>query len=1641
MGDSQLNSNEVAFPRGGASALTPLEVKEIHHRAARDVLFEAADQNKRKKLAKPTQRKKAKRAPTSDATAEEDEETIIEHLLLKLLPKGTPLLGQIVHVGKHEMAVAVTDNVMGYVSIAHVSPEVTAQIEAYEDAEALDDDDDDDEDGATIANTVNPAPELTKLFKVGQWVRTVVSSNEVDDKLGKRRLQLSVEPQEANQGMDADDMVVNNLVQVSVALIEDHGAIVTTGINKVHGFIPHKHLDFTPQVGQVLLAQIELVKNRAVTLKRAQPMNKKLAVTTISQIDAVRPGMVVSALVALVLLGLACRLFGMMDGSVALSQLHIFDDATLTHNYAVGQPVTARVVGVVEREGVKRALLSVLDLVANLDATVAKQAALEAWPQGSRFEAATVVGADADFIYVKLSADFYGQVHKLAVDPLAALDIALVYLVGSTHRARVTGYNDIDQLFTLTMDPLKIDCQYMSVGDIPLGATVPVEIVDVEGEGKGIKVKLVSGGFDGYVAPAQVSDVKLVYPERKFRPGLKQVARVVGKRGGSVYLTLKKLLLAMDEDDIISNVDNVVVGQKLLATVERFVPNGAIVAFFGNVKAYLPKHEILELFVDNASDVLRVGQLIPVTILSKQTVDEQVRITVTRRQLAELGEQQRQAMATIVPGHFRSQATVVERTKDAVVVELADLGLHGTIPNGLLSDGNYEQNQALAKLMATGSTVEVLVVEKDPRFRSVTCTTKPLMLSGVVPSSFDEVEQHVGDTLSGYVKLVTLMGLFVAFANRCVGLVLARHAAGANEDLAKAYSKYQLVLCRVFNTDVDNQRFLLTLGGLGTAELLVNPVNKTKKLTLEYTDGCITKGRIREVTPLHLVVALADNCVGRVDALVAFDSYDEVTDAKHPLLGFKEGKKIKVKVLGLHRPRKGRGMPQEQALQHQVFDLALGDPKLKLLNEYKPGDKVVAFVNGIHSGYAWVSLLPSVTGRVSLIDISDEPNHEVALGEMVHLTVVSTDAEHNIVNLSGRLNPITLFDDVKVGQKLPCRVVKAMDVLVLVELGTGVVALAYITDAVNDYTETRPLPELFPESTLLECTVIDLDHDAKRIAVSLRTDPKDPTINSVADLEVGKKINGYIKSIGPQGVYVALGRLTYALVRVSDLSDEFLADWKKHFKQFQPVTGKITECRQAGRVLMTLKDLEVNGNNTLFKKFDDINVGDVCEGTVRKATDFGVFVKLDGYVNLLGLCHKLEISDAMVNNPLELFSEGDRVKVIVLRKNVEKRQLSLGMKALYFTEDNDDEEDDEDEVMAENDDDEEDEDVVMEEAAGDDAADSSSDDDDNAAEAEATTGLATLGFDWTALILDQINDASDLDSDDDEDFMKKKKRSKKQKVEDKTGDLSTRAPESVADFERLIVGNPNSSVLWMNYMSFQLQLSEVDRAREIGHRALKTIAYREEQEKMNIWIALLNLENTFGSEETLEATFKDACQYMDSYVMHQKLVGIYTMLDKHSAADDVYQQMVKKFGKEHLSVWTHYGEWLMDRNRADDARELLARALLVLPKRNHIEVVRKFAQMEFARGHQEQGRTLFEGLVQDAPKRIDLWNVYIDQEIKDGDKEKAEDLFDRVLAKKITKKQAKFFFGKWLEYEEKMDDTKMQERVKAKAKAYVEAQQ
>jgi rRNA biogenesis protein RRP5 len=57
---------------------------------------------------------------------------------------------------------------------------------------------------------------------------------------------------------------------------------------------------------------------------------------------------------------------------------------------------------------------------------------------------------------------------------------------------------------------------------------------------------------------------------------------------------------------------------------------------------------------------------------------------------------------------------------------------------------------------------------------------------------------------------------------------------------------------------------------------------------------------------------------------------------------------------------------------------------------------------------------------------------------------------------------------------------------------------------------------------------------------------------------------------------------------------------------------------------------------------------------------------------------------------------------------------------------------------------------------------------------------------------------------------------------------STSLPHRIEDFEKLVVSNPNSSFMWIQYMSHYLRSGDVIGAREIANRAIKTISFREE---------------------------------------------------------------------------------------------------------------------------------------------------------------------------------------------------------------------
>lgn len=181
--------------------------------------------------------------------------------------------------------------------------------------------------------------------------------------------------------------------------------------------------------------------------------------------------------------------------------------------------------------------------------------------------------------------------------------------------------------------------------------------------------------------------------------------------------------------------------------------------------------------------------------------------------------------------------------------------------------------------------------------------------------------------------------------------------------------------------------------------------------------------------------------------------------------------------------------------------------------------------------------------------------------------------------------------------------------------------------------------------------------------------------------------------------------------------------------------------------------------------------------------------------------------------------------------------------------------------------------------------------------ASALSLPVTAGFSWAAGEQDEematgaASGESDDEGSDDERVEEaqtvssavaagKRKATNLSALDDRTGDLDSQAPTSVADFERMLLGSPNSSYLWIQYIAFFVGLSQLDKAREIARRAINTINFREEQEKLNVWVALLNLENSYGDETSLDETFKEAAQSNDAKTIYLRLIDIYERTGK-----------------------------------------------------------------------------------------------------------------------------------------------------------------
>ncbi|KUI65065.1 rRNA biogenesis protein rrp5 [Cytospora mali] len=1720
---ARVKEEEPLFPRGGGSVLTPLEHKQITIQAKQDALFEEESAKTNKKADKDPKNKKRKSSAKhgkdikDDGTLARDPDAArIEGLNYKRLVKGSLVLGQVCDINDLDITLALPNNLVGHVSITLVSPGLTKRVE---EAAAADDSDNDE--------SAEDDVDLKSLFEIGQYVRAyVVSTIEESAALSskaKRRIELSLRPEDANSTLSAQELVANNTVMAAVASVEDHGYVMDLGIadSKITGFLPKKEVDpgmseSRLQPGNVFLCMATgLSGNRKVvqlTARGDKMGNVKNSPHEATTINTFVPGTCVDVLVSEVLeRGLIGKVMGHLD--VTADHIHSGvgpHGVDIAAKYKVGSKLKARVICTFPEARQPKLGISILDHVTSLKTPSAQvdgnaKQPLEALPISSVVEDCVVKRVETDIgLFVDVGVGgvpgfvHISRVKDGKVDGL--YESSGPFKVDTKHRGRVVGYNAFDGLFLLSFEKSVLEQPFLRIEDVPVGKIVDgvVEKLVVGENGvHGLIVKI-ADGISGLVPEMHLSDVRLQHPEKKFREGMKVKARVLSTDPSKrqLRLTLKKTLVNSDAAPI-KSFEDVSIGMQVLGTIVNVLAKGAVVQFYGHLRGFLPLSEMSEAYIQDPKEHFRKGQVVNVHVIDVDS--DKNRLVVSCKDPSAFGMDKQLALKNLNVGDLVS-GKVSQKTEDDIFVELEGSLLKAVLPLGHLTDKSQAKNQAALKRIHAGQTLSDLVVlEKNEGRRALTVTLKPSLVTAAkekkLLSSWDKAK--VGDLVHGFVRNITPTAVFVQFAGNLTALLPAAMMP-QEQQRERDFGLYKLqsLAVKIVSTGRDHSRVVVAVPSVvdakekktakPSAKPVENPVDESIKSEADITVGRITKAKIMSVKSTQLNVQLADNLQGRVDISQVFDTWDEIRNPKNPLQRFKPKQVIKVKVLGVHDARNHRFLPISHRSTHSLIELSAKPSDLEeegvneplALSQIEEGSEWTGFVNNIKMNCLWINLSPSVRGRMAANEASDDLsqlsnlNGSFPIGSAIRVRVKAVDASQSRLDLTARssdsANMIT-WENVKKDLVLPGKVTKVTERSVLVKLSEEVSGPVHLVDLEDDYDLASP--KKYTRNEIIRVAVVDVDSSNKKVRLSTRPSRvlnsalpvKDRVVTTISSLKSGDIVRGFVRHVADQGLFVNLGGHVTAFVKISDLSDTFLKDWKQHFQVDQLVKGRITAVDVTlKQVNMSLKASVAETDYTPPKTLADYAIGEVVTGKVRAVEDFGVFIVIDGSANISGLCHRSEMAEKTVKDARKLYSAGDVVKARILKIDVDKKQINFGLKASYFEDEDEDEdmEDSDSEAGAllesgeedESDDDEEFADAPEIIIHGTDNKDDSEEDEDTEM-VDPSSGLDAGGFDWSAGALDEAADEDIAESEaGDNSAEKKKKKKKRAEIQvDRTAQLDVNGPQTAGDFERLLLGQPDSSELWMQYMGFQAQVSEPAKAREIAERALKTINIREEAEKLNIWTAYLNLENAYGTTETLEEIFKRACQYNDEQVVHERLTTIYIKTGKHKKADELFQTMLKKFGAKSPQVWTNYGHFLHNTMEdAERARALLPRATQQLPAHTHVALMTKFAGLEFrsVSGDAERGRTMFEGLLSAYPKKFDLWNQLLDLEMviynaakKTGDG-KADPTAVREVLERGTKirslkaVRAKKWFQRWAKWEEENGDAKSRQKVTAKAKEW-----
>ena len=417
-------------------------------------------------------------------------------------------------------------------------------------------------------------------------------------------------------------------------------------------------------------------------------------------------------------------------------------------------------------------------------------------------------------------------------------------------------------------------------------------------------------------------------------------------------------------------------------------------------------------------------------------------------------------------------------------------------------------------------------------------------------------------------------------------------------------------------------------------------------------EGRVVKGTVTAIENGMAMIDVGLKSEGRVDLREFMRNEDE-----H---GLEVGSEVEVYVDRVENADGEAMLSRDRARREAAWD--------RLENEFGEGKRVEGRIFGRVKGGFTVDLDGAVAFLPgSQVDIRPVRDVTPLMDQPQPFQILKMDRRRGNIVVSRRAvleetraeQRSELINDLAEGQVVDGVVKNITDYGAFVDLG-GIDGLLHVTDM--SYKRVNHPSEVIEIGQTVTVQIIRINAETQRISLGMKQLESDPWDGVAAKYPVGMKLTGQVTNITEYGAFVEVEPGIEGLVHVSEMS------WTK--KNVHP--GKIVSTSQEVEVMVLEVDSEKRrislglkqAQRNPWEEFAEKHpVGSEVEGEVKNATEFGLFIGLDGDVD--GMVHMSDIAWGISGeDALALHRKGEEVKAIVLDVDVDKERISLGMKQL-----------------------------------------------------------------------------------------------------------------------------------------------------------------------------------------------------------------------------------------------------------------------------------------------------------------------------------------------------------------------------------------